>query len=284
MSAKTGIAWTDSTWNPVVGCQKVSEGCRNCYALELHQLRHQAYQQGKKMPAQYQHPFGMVQMMPDRLEMPLHWKKPRKIFVNSVSDLFHPAVDFEFINRVFYTMDVANGHTYQVLTKRPERMLAWFEQAGRYKTDFPRNVWMGVSVENQKAADERIPLLVQIPATVKFVSCEPLLGPVDLQLRGRNYGRGDELINWVIAGGESGTHARPMDVTWARYLRAQCQGADVPFFFKQWGEWVHTSQPQAQGKLGKALHRWSDATFSLRVGTQAAGHVLDGLEWRQLPI
>ena len=311
MSQKTGIAWTDSTWNPVVGCQKISEGCRNCYAKDLHDLRHKAFQDGKKLPMQYAEPFGTIQMMYERLEMPLRWKKPRRIFVNSVSDLFHQDVEFNFIDDVFEIMRKAHWHTFQVLTKRPERAVEWFrayqEKYSGWKDEpWPRNVWMGVSVENQEMADRRIPHLFKLPAWVRFLSCEPLLGPVNLGkvhdknnhvyfdvLDGMRFDYGSdgfgvaapmaERIHWVIVGGESGRAARPMYADWARGLRDQCQQNRVPYFFKQWGEWVHTSQPQVDGKLGKALHRWGDDTFSLRVGTQTSGHLLDGVEWRQMP-
>ena len=275
MSQKTGIAWTDSTWNPVVGCQKVSEGCRNCYAKDLHDLRHKAHQEGKRMPAQYAQPFNVVQLLEDRLEMPLHWRKPRRIFVNSVSDLWHDAVPFTFITRVFDAMRRAHWHTFQVLTKRAERMFTW---SLLMQQPWPENVWLGVSVENQGMAHKRIGYLNQVPAALRFVSCEPLLGPLDL-----NGSLGQDGVQWVIAGGESGRAARPMHVDWARGLRDQCVRDGVPFFFKQWGEWCPVNQTQVQDKLGKALHRWDDETLSLRVGVDAAGHLLDGVTWRTMP-
>lgn len=311
MSAKTGIEWTDATWNPVVGCQKVSEGCRNCYAKDLHDLRHKAFQEGKKLPLQYQYPFGMVQMMMDRLEMPLHWKMPRKIFVNSVSDLFHPAVEFNFIDEVFEVMRKAHWHTFQVLTKRPLLAVEWFKDyqnkfEGWKDEPWPRNVWMGVSVENQAMANERIPHLLKLPAWVRFLSCEPLLGPVDLSkvhdkdqrvyfdvLDGQRFDYGEdgfgvaapmaERIHWVITGGESGRGARPMHADWARGLRDQCQKNHVPFFFKQWGEWVHNSQLQAQDKTCKNFWRWSDGSGSMLLGRERSGDELDGVSHRAFP-
>jgi protein gp37 len=309
MSAKSKIEWTDASWNPVVGCQKVSEGCRNCYAKALHNQRHRAVLAGKKLPAQYIEPFEVVQLMEERLSLPLHWRTPRRIFVNSVSDLFHEAVPFDFIDRVVQVMREADWHTFQVLTKRSERMLEWYKHWSEAYPGFygylPDNLWLGVSVENQKAAEGRIPYLLEIPNVRRFVSCEPLLGPVNLRniidlvnhaeydaldgvrsafdQAGHTFPAAYRRLDWVIVGGESGTKARPMDVTWARWLRAQCVNTGTRYFFKQWGEWCHASQPQVADKFGRALHRWGDDTFSLRVGREAAGHLLDGREWRELP-
>lgn len=278
MSAKSGIAWTDATWNPVVGCTKVSQGCKHCYAKTLHDMRHKAYLQGKMVPLQYAFPFETVQTLPNRLAMPLGWKKRKKIFVNSMSDLFHEDVPDGFISQVMDVMEEASWHTFQILTKRPERMAQFFGH-----DMLPRNVWVGTTVENQKAADERIPALVMVNASVRFLSCEPLLESVDLQLRGRNYGRGEEFIQWVICGGESGPDARPMHADWARSVRDQCHEAGVPFFFKQWGEWCHNSQAHISRRRGKEFHDWHDGSGSLRVGVDAAGGLLDMQDWLQFP-
>jgi protein gp37 len=280
MSGKTGIAWTDATWNPVVGCTKISLGCKNCYAKTLHDLRHQAYLAGKKIPAQYALPFETVQLMPSRLDMPSHWRAPRRIFVNSVSDLFHPDVPFWFIDQVFNVMEHTPRHTFQLLTKRGAQMLAWCQKRD---DPLPVNVWLGVSVENQQTADEQIPYLVKTGAALKFVSCEPLLERVDLELRGRNYGIGNQFVDWVICGGESGANARPMYVGWVRNLLRQCEVSEVPFFFKQWGEWCQDKQPQIKDATGKAFHYWPDGSGSLRVGVAKAGHLLDGEEYREWP-
>lgn len=289
----TTIEWTQrpgtkgETWNPVVGCTKVSAGCKHCYAKTMHDKRHKAYLAGRlqNIP-QYAEPFEKVQLMHERLALPLKWKKPRTIFVNSVSDLFHEDVPFEYIDRVFAIMALTPQHTYQVLTKRPKRMAEYFstrdwfaairptpirsikeqgfpdsttERPTQHKHPLP-NVWLGTSVENQATADERIPHLLKCPATVRFLSCEPLLGPVDLTnllydgacaidclsgLQGfpkphAPLPKGTGPIHWVITGGESGPGARPMHPDWARSLRDQCKVAGVPFFFKQWGEW-HTA-------------------------------------------
>jgi protein gp37 len=248
---RTKIEWTRGadgsdgyTWNPVVGCTKVSQGCKLCYAKTIHDMRHKAFLAGKAVAPQYSMPFEMVQLMPDRLTWPLSLRQPSRIFVNSVSDLFHEDVPDEFIDQVFAVMALADRHTFQVLTKRPKWPLP--------------NVWLGTSVEDQKAADERIPLLIETPAAIRFLSIEPLLGPVDLTdvrrhdgwrinaLTGEEFLPGEIVsghlgkIDWVIAGGESGSSKqspRPMHPDWARSLRDQCVAAGVPFLFKQWGEW-----------------------------------------------
>ncbi|WP_080840061.1 DUF5131 family protein [Cohnella massiliensis] len=313
MGDKSSIEWTDSTWNPVVGCTRVSEGCRNCYAYELHDRRHRAYTAGKKLPEQYAKPFKEVQLFPDRLAQPFHWKRPRRIFVNSLSDLFHDDVPDDFIWSVFEIMAQSPQHTFQVLTKRPQRMAALL--AGRYWRDlgtpdrpffakiikgehragdvpFLPNVWLGVSVENQRAADERIPLLLQTPAAVRFLSMEPLLGPVDL--KGWIYPGWDGDIRkaipaprvyWVIVGGESGPNARPMHPDWVRSIRDQCQAAGVPFFFKQWGEWaqVHELRCNEPGIKGKPWFNFNPDTSVCRIGRKAAGRLLDGRTWDEMP-
>ena len=275
---KTNIEWTDRTWNPTVGCTRVSEGCRNCYAFQLHDKRHKAKLAGKRLPDQYAKPFNELQLMTDRLAEPLSWRKPQKVFVNSVSDLFHKDVPDEFLDRVFAVMALSPRHTFQVLTKRPERMAAYVAgclvdgklrpalrdaaidvQGGSIECDvggpngFSRalatlkgwpwplpNLWLGTSVENQAAADERIPHLLATPAAVRFLSCEPLLGPVTIRCANS---KSDELglpfrplkhdIHWVIVGGESGPDSRHCRVEWVRSLVDQCRAAGVACFVKQ---------------------------------------------------
>jgi len=189
--SKSNIPWTDYTWNVSTGCTKKSAGCKNCYAENLHNMRHEAYKKGKlqNMP-QYAEPFSKVQLHPERLGQPLHWKKPCKVFVNSMSDLFHESVPFDFIFKVLNTIAFNEQHTFQILTKRPENALnilkIFYSDAHlRHREIAPiPNLWIGVSVENQKVADERIPLLLQIPATVRFISVEPMLGPIKLTSSG----------------------------------------------------------------------------------------------------
>ena len=214
MSIRSSIEWTESTWNPMTGCTKVSPGCKHCYAERM-SLRLQAMGQPK-----YANGFKLA-LHEHMLEQPLSWKKPQKIFVNSMSDLFHEDAPLDFIHRVFDVMRRASWHTFQVLTKRSRRLLELNPEI-----DWPTNVWMGVSVESQ-GYTFRIEHLRQTDAHVKFLSLEPLLGPLPgLDLRG---------IDWVIVGGESGPGARPMTEQWVIDIRDQCLAVHVPFFFKQWG-------------------------------------------------
>ena len=258
MSGKTKIEWTEATWNCITGCSKVSQGCRFCYA-EREWPRLAA---PREKPNIYTgRDFTDVRCHPEKLNIPLRWTKPRRIFVNSMSDLFHEAVPDEFIHRVFGVMASAEQHIFQVLTKRPERMLAFVKSSNRpvetrfgwyFGGPFPlRNVWLGVSVEDQATADERIPVLLQTPAAVRWISAEPLLGPVNLANLDagdgtfysartgehwdvdRSYRGNVGKLNWVVAGGESGPKARPSHSDWFRGLRDQCQVAGVPFFMKQ---------------------------------------------------
>lgn len=289
MSDNSRIEWTDATWSPTLGCTKVSPGCDNCYAIKtVHRLAgnpnpkiHEAaegltaYRPGHGLMWT-----GNVRTLPGRLDIPLRWRKPRRIFVDSQSDLFHDRVPDEFIASVFAVMAATPQHTYQILTKRHSRMRSLlasetftrevFNAYTRkcygvlYEDWWPlRNVWLGVSVEDQKWADTRIPALLDTPAAVRFLSCEPLLGPVDLselltnrkpvtddgydapdgaivdgmERVGDSWERREQVLHWLIVGGESGHQARPMHPEWARGLRDQCVTAGIPFLFKQWGEW-----------------------------------------------
>jgi protein gp37 len=214
MAAGSSIEWTESTWNPLTGCTKISPGCKHCYAERM-AFRLQAMGQ-----PHYVDGFKLT-LHEDALELPLHWKKPQTIFVNSMSDLFHKNVPLEFVQRVFDVMRRAHWHQFQVLTKRSDRLAELDQQI-----DWPANVWMGVSVETA-AYRYRIDHLRTTGARVKFLSLEPLLGPLP-QLNLAN-------IDWAIVGGESGPGARPMDRAWVVEIRKQCEHARVPFFFKQWG-------------------------------------------------
>lgn len=214
MGDHSHIEWTEATWNPVTGCTKISSGCKNCYAermaLRLQHMGMPRYKAGFK-----------ITLHPDVLELPKTWKKPRLVFVNSMSDLFHKDVPEEYIGHVFDTMKACPQHTFQVLTKRSSRL-----SEINCRLPWPENVWMGVSVENAKVA-HRIDDLRQVPARIRFLSLEPLIGPLDdLNLQG---------IHWVIVGGESGPRARKMDPAWVESIHRQCKAAAVPFFFKQWG-------------------------------------------------
>lgn len=301
MSGKTSIEWSDHVWNPTVGCTRVSPGCKECYAFALHDRRHQAFKEGKSVPKQYAKPFTVLQTMEDRLADPLHWRTPRRVFVNSVSDLFHKDVPDDFLDRVFAVMAMSPGHTFQVLTKRADRMrdylrtvqdddkdLQRFANVASELTDSPcaagifdevawpfPNVWLGVSVENREQGCRRLPALRDTPAAVRFVSFEPLLEDVgDIHWPG---------IHWAIVGGESGPNARPMHPDWARSLRDQCQEAGVAFFFKQWGNWKPITR--ADG-----IHESPFGAFDVKTrfgfikgGKKAAGRELDGRVWDEFP-
>ena len=208
-SINTGIEWTDKSWNPVTGCTKVSPGCIHCYAEAI----------TKRFPKTFKSGFDLT-LHPERLTEPLKWRTPSRIFVNSMSDLFHEEVPLDFIKNVFKVIHATPHHIYQILTKRPERLV---ELAPHL--EFHKNIWLGVSVENQSYVS-RIDLLRQVPANVRFLSCEPLLGSLNLDLTN---------IDWVIVGGESGQKHRPMNIEWAEDIRDQCQKAEVAFFFKQIG-------------------------------------------------
>ena len=219
MSDGSAIEWTDATWNPVRGCTKISPGCKHCYAETF-------AERWRGIP---DHPYGQgfdLRLVPEKLDEPLRWKRPRRIFVNSMSDLFQVGVDEPFIRRVFDTMNAANWHTYQVLTKRADRMLAT-TRALPLALVQQSHIWLGVSVEDRRYGLPRIDLLRQTPAAVRFLSIEPLLEDLgELDLGG---------IHWVIVGGESGPGARPMSKAWVTSIQQQCRKQRVPFFFKQWG-------------------------------------------------
>lgn len=209
MATVSTIEWTDYTWNPVTGCSKISQGCKHCYAERL-ALRFWG-----------DRAFTDVQTHLDRLDQPKRWKKGRTVFVNSMSDLFHESVPLEFIRQVFEVMEDCPQHSFQVLTKRADRLAELANEL-----PWPNNVWMGVSVEDERTIG-RIDSLREVPAAVRFLSLEPLIGPLEnLNLRG---------IHWVIVGGESGPGAREMKHAWVQSIRRQCRASDVPFFFKQWG-------------------------------------------------
>jgi protein gp37 len=309
--AETSIEWADAVWNPTVGCTRVSEGCRNCYAFSLHDRRHAAHLAGKAVPRQYARPFRDLQLLPERLDDPLHWRKPRRVFVNSVSDLFHEDVPDDFLLQVFDVMRRCtwaggqncgriggDGHTFQVLTKRAGRMrefcsrLRWDgervylgDAGGWLLLPLNRGIWLGVSAEDQQRADERIPPLLQTPAAVRFVSAEPLLGPVTLwkYLADCACGHGHGFtacpntggvarschvkdcpcpglrprLHWVIVGGESGRDARPMRLEWARSLVAQCREAGVACFVKQIGS-VAARELGSRDPKGGKVEDWPE--------------------------
>ena len=230
MGERTAIEWTDATWNPVTGCTRVSAGCDNCYAHQLAHVRLRDVYTRKlpvmNTPENREDPFA-VRIWPLRLNQPQRWRTPRMIFVNSMSDLFHKEIPPEYVRTIFEVMLRTDRHVYQVLTKRPARAHRfWRENADLFDGGpIPAHIWLGTSVEDQEV-HYRVDHLSAIPAAIRFLSCEPLLGPMYLDLSS---------IDWVIVGGESGIGYRPMDPDWVRSIRDQCQEVGVQFFFKQWG-------------------------------------------------
>ena len=332
MADNSAIEWTDATWNPVTGCSVVSPGCTNCYAMRLagtrlaqHPSRAGLTRDTKTGPVWT----GEVRFNGQWLDQPLRWKRPRRVFVCAHADLFHEAVPDEWIDRVFAVMNAARQHTFQVLTKRAERMRSYMARSTSAKAANtlsihtsgiwawpPPNVWLGVSAEDQARADERIPRLLATPAAVRWVSAEPLLGPLDLWLYVDPHRLYRRHIDWVVAGGESGPGARPMHPDWARALRDQCQAAGTKFHFKQHGAWLAVSQceesddfyapapPHAPDASRRCLyettilhtdgsrHRDTEpmafavgrgAMQMFNVGKKRAGRLLDGREWNETP-
>ncbi|NMG30598.1 DUF5131 family protein [Aromatoleum evansii] len=330
MADNSRIEWTDATWNPITGCSVLTAGCTNCYAMKLAGTRLQMHpsRAGLTDPTAAGPVWnGEVRLNAEWLDMPIRWSRRRMIFVCAHGDLFHPSVPDAWIDTVFgimwaclYGRNGEPGHIFQVLTKRAERMHAylsvdrreaWARAAVRFGgghdpdglydqvalADGPHpRIWLGVTAENQATADNRIPLLLHTPAAVRWVSAEPLLGPLDLAaylmcLCGKC--GGDAPLHWVVAGGESGPRARPMHEQWVRGLRDQCAEASVPFLFKQWGEWLPMGQQErsreypevvadrangapASGYPDTRVHVWSDGTESYRAGKRSSGRHLDG--------
>jgi protein gp37 len=278
MSDKSNIEWTDATWNPVRGCVKISPGCAHCYAETF-------AERFRGVPG---HPYEQgfdLRLVPHKLTEPLTWKKPRRVFVNSMSDLFQDGVPETFVQDVFKVIQACPQHTFQVLTKRADRMRDVVSSVGRTVIDqgghWPLpNVWLGVSVENQVFAVERIPLLLQTPAAIRFISAEPLLAPVDLaawlQVETGGNAAGQTRLDWVIVGGESGHGARPFDVKWARAITGQCGAAGVPCFVKQFGANPCTSAGVAGGA----------ATLKIELQSSKGGDIAEwpaDLRVRQFP-
>lgn len=326
MSVNSAIEWTMHTWNPTTGCDKVSQGCKLCYAEVMHRRLM------KMHPKKYNKPFlGNVVTHPEDLTFPGTIKKPGVFFVNSMSDLFHKDVPEDFINAVFQVMRSHERHTFQILTKRADIAANFYRRNAKWH--WMKNVWIGTSVEDQKTANERIPHLLQVPAVVRFLSCEPLLGPVDLSIcttwpphkcqecgfvgRGLLVEEGTEcpecehfmdrlpMIDWVIAGGESGHGARPMHPDWVRAIRDQCKAAGVPFFFKQWGQWgaydkaVRILKPDEPLEIFHHTHVYRDGKVDnnppyqdvdnnkcewvFKLGKHQSGNELDGVTHTEMP-
>jgi protein gp37 len=357
----TKIEWTNETWNPVIGCDKISPGCDNCYAERMaarlaNMGQTETYGNvvtwgNSETPPEFSLANGQwcgkTHFVESALNKPLHWKKPRMIFVCSMGDLFHESVPFEWIDKVMTVIASCPQHTFQVLTKRPNRMKEWFEYKDHlwknegmkgperirylawhnygkmieHEEFWPlQNLWLGVTAEDQKRADERIPILLQIPAVKRFLSIEPMLGAIDL-LKEYPVGKGSvtygALLDWIICGGETGPGARPIHPDWVRSLRDQCIETNTPFFFKSWGEWytkwktLTTGEPvfkmyssylqftqklwvnkgdyciDIKGKSCKIGGDFKNAAYPVaimsKVRKKESGHLIDGKEWREMP-
>lgn len=329
MGDKSKIEWTEASWNPIVGCDKVSPGCKHCYAIrDAHRM---AGNPNPKISSIYEgltvmngspNWTGMVRFIEERLTQPLRWKRPRRIFVNSMSDLFHKEIFVETIARIFAVMAACPEHTFQVLTKRAERLSLLndpnfqrlvFNEAGdfthAYDGEWPLpNVWLGVSCENQQTANERIPELLETPAAVRWLSLEPLLEMIDLGIPMPFVNsKSEDGIHWVVVGGESGHDARPMREDWVVRLRDQCVAVGVPFFFKQWGRYAPRTHQEANDAFDSdsvwvfpngdieattfllgdlCLWDYPRNGFALMgdVGKKKAGRLLDGREWNEYPV
>jgi protein gp37 len=233
VATKSKIEWTEQTWNPTTGCTKISAGCKNCYAEVMAQRLKKMHVKG------YENGFDLS-LLPERLSIPLKRKKPTLYFVNSMSDLFHEDIPDDFIEQVFSTIEKSPQHQFQILTKRAKRLAQFFENRIP-----PKNAWLGVTVENKNEGLARIDFLRKINATIRFLSCEPLLedlGTINLNQ-----------IHWVIVGGESGSKSRPMKLEWVESIQAQCKEQNVQFFFKQWGGWGVDGQKRSKKENGREL-------------------------------
>ena len=326
------IEWTNETWNPVIGCSKISEGCENCYAEKMaFRLAHMEWSNDYRklnycnvICPDTKKWTGKTQFVKEAITKPLEWKKPRKIFVCSMGDLFHETISFESIDMLMAIITCSPQHTFQILTKRPERMLEYFTQDkrkliegwedasyeigisdkngepdgaacyiyNRSQDEWPlKNIWLGVTCENQQRTNERLPVLLKIPAAKKFISCEPLLGDIDFYKfssslpSDKNHPWRNEAIlfgiDWLIVGGETGTNASPMHPDWARNLKYQCIPAKVPFFFKGWGEYA-----PHMAYLNKSIKTVCHNTIEYnmcKVGKTKSGSLLDGVEYNEMP-
>jgi protein gp37 len=324
----TKIEWAEETINPLPGCTKISEACQNCYAVRMANR----FKGTKKYHGLVENGdwTGRINYWPNDLKKPFQWEKPRRIFVNSMGDLFHGSLfngDYpggEWLRDIFNVMDIARHHQYLILTKRPDNMKRYLECSRiNLKDDYP-HVWVGVTAENQPRLEDRVTILLQIPAAVRFVSVEPMLGPINLRhmdverhhpvwcmidaLTGKHTDMGRPCpdvpkLDWVICGGETGPGSRPMHPDWIRLLRDQCVAADVPFFFKSWGDWEPSeirpeidtcyhkiSDGKVAGYTSTAKHHWWGGSWgdgkplSVWVGKKKSGREIDGRTWDQLPV
>lgn len=307
------------TWNPIIGCSKISDGCQNYYAekmaFRLANIPSTAYymEVTRALPKEAKGWNGNTELRHLSIDKPIHWRKPRVIFVCSMGDLFHETVQFEWIDKVMSVIGKCPQHIFTILTKRPENAFAYYQSRGITKP--PLNLWFGVTAENQQEANKRIPQLLNIPTAVHFVSLEPMLGGIKLELVDLEHGAHDFLtgtvfcpgmnepattnnkLDWVICGGESGHKARPMHPDWVRSIRDQCKEAETPFFFKQWGEWIPAMLiPEEWGHPAdvKGKHSWvnkldgkdtgeGEGEMTIKVGKHKSGNLLDGVKYEEYP-
>lgn len=304
------IEWTNETWNPIIGCTKVSPGCDNCYAEKMacrlasmeHNISAYDYRyivNGTEFdkPTKWN---GETFFAESQINKPLKRKKPTKYFVCSMGDLFHKSVSFQDVTGIIEIIEKCKQHTFQILTKRPERMKEYFDLLLNGALDYTKlaalpikNLWLGVTAENQEQAENRIPVLLQIPAKVHFVSIEPMLSFIDLmpaifyEFEGWKLGiENPPKIDWVICGGESGHKARLINPGWVETLRDQCKKLRIPFFFKQWGEHLPIMDPSELKKypLSKLVEKHEWQTVFAKIGKKKAGSLLDGKEYNEMPI
>ena len=294
----TKIEWTDKTWNPLTGCTIVSPGCHNCYAMRL-SARLEAMGQEKYAGVTKDGRWtGKIKLIEKALAIPFKWRKPRMVFVNSMSDLFHEDVPFEFIDKVFAVMHQCHQHTFQILTKRISNAVDFADRRPLYRHPLP-NVLIGPSIENQRTCNERLPDAVRLAQMgwQVMLSLEPMLGPISLSEAVDDWWESANVPAWVIVGGESGPGARPMHPDWPRSIRDQCVAHGVPFFFKQWGEWSprdsYDRALDVDPVTGVAARRGIDTIHApgirgpnsmFRAGKKKAGRLLDGCEWNEMPV
>jgi len=302
MGRDSKIEWTDATWNPIRGCSRISSGCDHCYAESVAARFSgpgQAYEglaefrthaEGTESERVEAHWTGKIRFVEPHLRDPLKWKEPLRMFVNSMSDLFHPGVTSDMLGEIFHVMAKAPQHTYQILTKRPDRMLEALEAASHpdvvdsfhatYGQPWPPPNWIfGVSIEDQETANRRLPILARCKCAKRMVSYEPAIGPVDFTEAMGGDPRAILAFDWIIVGGESGHRARPMHPNWARSVRDLCASLGIAFFFKQWGEW----RVGESADFLKYQEDNSTGQFMVKVGKHHSGSALDGVEWKEFP-
>jgi protein gp37 len=291
----TKIEWTDETWNPIIGCRKISPGCQNCYAEKMaFRLGHGQLSKNEGLSLKYSRIIdcnsktwnGRSEIIEESMIRPMKWKKPKKIFVCSMGDLFHESVSFKWIDEVIKVIKQCPQHTFQILTKRPDRMLEYFKNYYQLIPRMIRNIWLGVTAENQEQANFRIPILLEIPSIMHFISIEPMVASVNMNEIGFHKfkawlsGSYQYSIKWVICGGETGQNARPLHPDWVINLKNNCVENNIPFFFKSWGEYW----PCVSGRIYREKTiDFIDGVSMAKVGKKLSGCMIEGKEYKQFP-